>query len=230
MRGSKTVFAIFLALFLVPSPGLTRPGDEAETAARPKLVVVLVVDQMRADYVDQFGGRWTKGLRRLLDNGARFTQAAYPYWNTVTCPGHATIGTGTYPSTHGMVLNAWWDRAAGKQVSCTDDGVANVTAAGARPPGNTPKNLLAATLADRMRAQLGSSTRVVTLSLKPRSAINLAGQKGDAVIWFGTGGWTTSTFYTGKLPGFVVRYQREHPAEDSIGKSWTKLLPESAYK
>ena len=196
----------------------------------PKLVVLLVVDQMRADYVDQFGANWKKGLRRLLDKGSQFTQAAYPYWNTVTCPGHATIATGSLPSTHGMILNAWWDRAAGKQVNCTDDaGFSSVTGAGARSTGQSPKNLRVATLADTMRAQRGPATRVVTLSLKARSAIGLAGHGGDAVVWFSGGAWTTSTFYGEKLPSFVERYGREHPVEASLGKSWTKLLPESAY-
>jgi predicted AlkP superfamily pyrophosphatase or phosphodiesterase len=187
---------------------------------------------MREDYIESFGGHWKKGLRRLLDHGGRFTEAAYPYWNTVTCPGHATIGTGAFPKTHGMVLNAWWDRAKGKQVDCTDDpNASSVIAAGsARPPSESAANLRAATLADQMRGKLGSATRVVTLSVKPRSAITLAGQSGDAVIWFSGGGWTTSMFYSRKLPRFVERYQRDHPAEDALGKAWTKSLPDSAYQ
>ncbi len=229
MRGFKTVSALLLALLLNPGPALAGPQRRAP-ANRPRLVVLLVVDQMRADYVDHFGGRWKKGLRRLLDRGGQFTQAPYPYWNTVTCPGHATIATGAFPATHGMILNAWWDRAAGKQVNCTDDAaVSSVTATGTRPSGDSPRNLQVATLADEMRAQLGPATRVVTLSLKERSAINLAGHGGDAVVWFSRGVWTTSTFYAEKLPGFVERYQLDQPVESSLGKSWTKLLPESAY-
>lgn len=229
MRGFKTVSALLLALLLNPGPALAGP-QQRPPANRPKLVVLLVVDQMRADYVDHFGGRWKRGLRRLLDRGSQFTQAPYPYWNTVTCPGHATIATGAFPATHGMILNAWWDRAAGKQVNCTDDAtVSSVTATGTRPSGDSLRNLQVATLADEMRAQLGPATRVVTLSLKERSAINLAGHGGDAVVWFSRGVWTTSTFYAEKLPGFVERYQQDHPVEASLGKPWTKLLPESAY-
>lgn len=230
MRNFKTVSALLLALLLNPGPALAGPQGSAP-ANPPKLVVLLVVDQMRADYVDHYGRNWKKGLRRLLDKGSRFTQAAYPYWNTVTCPGHATIATGTFPATHGMILNAWWDRAAGKQVNCTDDpAVPSVTAAGTRPSGDSPRNLRVTTLADEMRAQLGSATRVVTLSLKERSAINLAGHGGDAVVWFSRGAWTTSTFYAEKLPAFAERYQQEQPVEASLGKPWTKLLSESAYR
>ena len=86
-----------------------------------RLVVIVVVDQFRADYVDWYGSRWKGGLRRLFDEGAYFTEAAYPYSHTVTCAGHATIGTGTLPMTHGMILNAWWDRASRQIVTCTTD-------------------------------------------------------------------------------------------------------------
>src|SRR5213082_2254330 len=89
--------------------------------ARPKLVVVIVVDQMRGDYVDKFRGQWSGGLKRLVDEGAWFRNAAYPYAATETCVGHATISTGAFPATHGMVANAWWDRQDKNMVTCTED-------------------------------------------------------------------------------------------------------------
>ncbi len=76
---------------------------------------------MRRDYIQDYGPKWTKGLRRLVDEGAWFTNAAYPYTSTLTCAGHATIGTGTLPSTHGIISNGWWDRATQRAVSCTSD-------------------------------------------------------------------------------------------------------------
>ena len=91
----------------------------ADTA--PKLVVVLVVDQMRADYVERFRDNWSSGLRRLVDEGAWFTKAAYPYLSTLTCAGHATISTGAYPHRHGIFANAWYDRARAAVIPCTDD-------------------------------------------------------------------------------------------------------------
>jgi len=93
----------------------------SQAPARPKLVVLLVVDQMRGDYVDKFLGQWTGGLKRLVEEGAWFRDAAYPYAATETCVGHATISTGGFPATHGMVANAWWDRELGKSVTCTSD-------------------------------------------------------------------------------------------------------------
>ena len=90
-------------------------------AEPPKLAVLIVVDQMRADYVDRFQGDWTSGLKRLVTKGAWFARAAYPYLDTVTCAGHATIGTGAYPSTHGVFQNAWIDRQTDALTTCTQD-------------------------------------------------------------------------------------------------------------
>lgn len=87
-------------------------------------MVLLSIDQMRGDYVDHYGHQWSKGLKRLLTEGAWFRQADYPYYTTVTCPGHASISTGTVPAVHGMVENQWWDRATARLTSCTADDTA----------------------------------------------------------------------------------------------------------
>src|SRR5688500_2287629 len=105
-------------------------GSQAPVA--PRLVVILVVDQMRTDYLQTFAQRWRGGVRLLLDEGAYFEQAEYPYLNTVTCAGHATIGTGTFPHTHGMILNGWWDRERRAQVTCAGDAEATHVTYGRR--------------------------------------------------------------------------------------------------
>src|SRR5262245_8541676 len=113
----SAAIAAMLALVLVltsrPSPAGDRVASPQGTPGPrpPKLVVFLVVDQMRADYVDRFRGDWTQGFRRLLDQGAWFSRAAYPYLSTVTCAGHATVSTGAFPRTHGIAQNTWYDRA-----------------------------------------------------------------------------------------------------------------------
>ena len=119
-----TRFVPFVLCLLLVTSGCATTGRSeapraaaaAQTSARSPLVVVLVVDQMRSEYFDAYGARFTGGLRRLMDEGAWFRNAAYPYLNTVTCAGHSTIGTGAFPYRHGMVLNAWWDRESGKEV------------------------------------------------------------------------------------------------------------------
>ena len=113
------------ALAVVVCIGLTAAARAAAPAAQAggpaSLVVILVVDQMRADYLTTFASRWQRGFRTLLDRGTQFTHAEYPYWSTITCAGHTSIATGTLPRTHGMVLNRWWDRAERRVVACNDD-------------------------------------------------------------------------------------------------------------
>jgi len=209
----------------------TTAAKKAPTATRPKLVVVLVVDQMRADYVDKFRGQWKGGLKRLLEEGAWFRAAAYPYAATETCVGHATISTGAFPASHGMVANAWWDRDQQQMVSCTSDPkVTNAAyAGGATKGGDSAWRMQLPSFAEELKFQSGGASRVVTFSLKARSAITLAGHKGDAVTWFETssGSWVTSAAY-GTMP-FVEEFAKKHPVTDDYGKTWSLSLAESAY-
>ena len=207
------------------------PARQKVTLAKPKLVVMLVVDQMRGDYVDKFRGQWSGGLKRLAEEGAWFRDAAYPYAATETCVGHSTISTGALPATHGMIANAWWDREAQKMVTCTSDPKAkNVGYAGASVKGgDSAWRMEVPAFAEELKFQGGDATRVVTFSLKARAAITMAGHKGDAVTWFdgGTGAWSTSNVY-GTLP-FIDDYAKAHPVKQDYGKTWALSLPESAY-
>jgi predicted AlkP superfamily pyrophosphatase or phosphodiesterase len=206
-----------------------KPAPESTAVPRPKLVVLLVVDQMRADYVDKFRGQWTGGLKRLVDEGAWYRSAAYPYAATETCVGHATISTGSFPSTHGMIANQWWDRASQKLVTCTADptvqnsGYAGTPAKG----GDSAVRMLMPSFAEELKFQTGGATRVVTFSLKARAAITMAGHKGDAATWFENGGWVTSSAY-GTMP-FIETYAKAHPIKEDYGKTWKLALPENEY-
>ena len=201
------------------------------SAEGPKLLVLLVVDQFRADYVETYGRQWSGGLRRLIDNGAWFTEAAYPYLNTVTCAGHATISTGTYPSTHGMIGNEWWDRALSQEVRCTFDPDAEVVSYGIpQQPGESPNRLLIPTLSDELRLQLDSDARVVTFSLKERSAIMLGGHLADVVTWFGrNNAWVTSSVYTKRPIPFLADFIQESPIELLHGTRWSRTLAATNY-
>jgi predicted AlkP superfamily pyrophosphatase or phosphodiesterase len=210
----RTALVLTLAL-LAPAP---RPA----AIDPPKLAVIIVVDQMRADYVERFKDDWTAGLKRLVTEGAWFTRAAYPYLLTITCPGHATISTGTFPSTHGVFSNQWWDRESGQQVQCSDD--PSATNFGYDGPGkdhNSGYRLKVQTLADRLRAE--RSAHVVTLSAKARSAIMLAGHGGDAVTWLSEASdtWLTSSAFASAPVPEVARFIAAHPVAADFGKSWT---------
>ncbi len=209
----------------------TQAKKASPAPTRPKLVVLLVVDQFRADYVDKFRGQWSAGLLRLVREGAWFRNSAYPYANTETCVGHSTISTGSFPATHGMVSNEWWDREQAKQVTCTTDANAkNLGYAGiAVRGGDSAWRMAVPTFADELRLQRGGETRVVTFSLKARAAISLAGHRGDAVTWFdpGPGAWVTSNVY-GQAP-FVDEFAKANPVNEDYGKTWAPLLPASSY-
>jgi predicted AlkP superfamily pyrophosphatase or phosphodiesterase len=199
----------------------------------PRLVVIISIDQMRNDYIERYGQRWTAGLHRLVTSGARFVQAAYPYLNTVTCAGHATIATGAFPSTHGMVLNGWWDREAGRDVSCTEDDSATLTGyqgTPAKSTGHSARRLLAHTFADELRGSARRAPRIVSLSMKPRSAIMLAGRRADVVLWFDpASGMTTSSAYGDKPSPFVESFVTANSLEKELAWTWSRLLPESDY-
>lgn len=222
-----------LAATAVLTPQLRAQSTTPTTsAASPRLIVLLSVDQMRADYVQRYAHQWTGGLRRLLDEGAIFTQAAYPYLGTLTCAGHATISTGTFPARHGMIQNTWWDRESASTVGCTSDPKATTISymKPVKPGGNSLWRLRASTLADELRAQSATPPKVVAISLKERTALTLAGRKADAVVWFDlAAGWVTSSAYTTSKVPLIERYVAAHPIDAYRRKTWTRALPAAAY-
>jgi hypothetical protein len=222
-----------LALFVALLSGwmLAEPPVHA-AAETPRLLVIISVDQMRQDYIERYGGQWREGLERLVKRGARFSRASYPYLATVTCAGHATISTGTFPATHGMVLNQWFDREAGRAFPCTHDPDASlVTSAGpVSEPGDSAWQMRAPALADELRVQRGGAPRVVSLSNKARSAITLAGQRPDLVAWFGgEQGWVSSSKFPSDRLGALADAWKKSPAEADYGKVWTRSLPPERY-
>jgi predicted AlkP superfamily pyrophosphatase or phosphodiesterase len=231
----RTTGALLFFALVVTLPFLARAQSKPPAAAaskappKPKLVLLLVVDQMRADYVEKFLGQWTGGLKRLVDEGAWFRDAAYPYAATETCVGHATISTGAFPATHGMVANAWWDRETQKMVTCTSDPKAkNLGYAGGAPKGgDSAVRMAVPSFAEELKFQSGGGAHIITFSLKARAAITMAGHKADNVTWFDSGTWTTSDVY-GTHP-FPEEYVKSHPVKDDYGKTWAPSLPRSAY-
>jgi predicted AlkP superfamily pyrophosphatase or phosphodiesterase len=197
----------------------------------PRLAVLIVVDQMRADYVDRFRDQWTSGLKRLVTRGAWFSNAAYPYLSTVTCPGHATISTGAFPYRHGVRHNTWFDREKGRVVRCTEDAGTKPIPYGTElaPVGDSAVHLRLPGFADEMRSQVGA--RVVSLSLKARSAIMLAGHKGDAVTWLSEAldVWETSSAFGEAVPA-VNAFVQANPIDADYGKTWDRLLPLERYQ
>ena len=202
-------------------------------AAAPRLIVVVVVDQMRADYLFEFGRHWRRGFRTLLAEGAVFENAAYPYLKTVTCAGHATIATGTFPRTHGIIDNVWWDREGAALVDCSIDpnpASAHISYGAAVASGNGPHLLRAQTLGDHLRAQRAGA-KVVTLSLKPDTSVMLGGHGGEAVIWFDgpAGAFVTSgAFAQGRHP-VVASFLAANPITGDMRGTWSLRNPVDTY-
>jgi predicted AlkP superfamily pyrophosphatase or phosphodiesterase len=206
------------------------PAGARQAPARPTLVVVVVVDQMRGDYLEWYGGRFTGGLHRLMTEGAWFKRAAYPYLNTVTCAGHSTIATGTFPYQHGMILNAWYDRDTGRSPTCTADAQATeISYSGLTPgEGDSAVRLQRPAIGELLRTR--GHGRSVTLSLKPRSSIPLAGRSADVVVWFDDrGGWTTSSVY-GEPSPVLAEFLKANPLSADAGKTWERMRPAGAYQ
>lgn len=201
-------------------------------AVQPKLVVMVVVDQFRPEFLTTFSAHWRRGFKTLLAEGANFRRAAYPYLYTDTCAGHFTIGTGTLPRTHGMINDDWYDRDARRQFECTADDKSPALSYGAPSKlGNSAVHLKVETLADRLRAR-DTSARVVTVSLKARGAIGLAGHKGDAVTWFDEAASTflTSTAFAGAPVPAVRQFIAAHPYQASLGATWNLRDAPATYR
>lgn len=191
--------------------------------ARPRLVVILVIDQFRADYLeryhDQFGDG---GFRVFMDRGAYFTECNYDYANLHTAPGHASLFTGTYSSGHGILANQWWDPQKKRLVTSVEDGATKLVGIPSSGPGASPHNLRSDTLGDELKLATGGKSRVFAISMKDRAAILPGGFSGDGVYWVDpqSGLWITSTYYRRELPQWVRNFNDSHRAEKYLNKEW----------
>ena len=192
-------------------------------SAHPKLIVIMVIDQFRADYMERYRDQFGEGgFRLLLDHGAYFTDCNYDYANTHTAPGHATLFTGAYSNGHGIHANSWWDPQTRRMVtSVQDDGTRLVGLAGSLP-GASPHNLLADTLGDELKLATQGKARVFGIALKDRAAILPAGFAADGAYWIDqkTGLWITSTYYRSELPKWVSDFNDSKRAEKYLNREW----------
>ena len=207
-----------------------RPTRAASAVtSRPKLVVAIVIDQFRADYLERFRPEFVEGGFNLLLGGAYFVNCRYNYATTATGPGHATLFTGTYANIHGIIGNEWYDRSARRVVNCVEDPQAKPVPPepSARVPhyGASPRHLLGSTVGDELRLASDFQSKVVTVALKDRAAILPGGHTANAAFWYdaGTGGFVSSDYYMPSLPAWVTQFNQDSPVRDHCGKSWQAL-------
>ena len=204
--------------------GLTCAKD---TPSVPRLIVVIVVDQMRYDYLTRFRDLYQGGFRTLLDKGAVFTEARFRHALTVTAPGHAAIMTGRHPASSGITSNNWFDPDLNaERTAVADPDYGPVGGAGS---GASPRSLLVDTFGDRLK-QKNPASRVVGISIKDRSAILMAGRDADAAYWYSAscGCFVTSSYYTEQPPGWLTAFNQSNPPDRFEGKLWERLLDDPA--
>lgn len=201
----------------------------AQSRPRPRLVVVIAVDQLRADYIEWFRPYFgAGGFKVFFQRGATFARARYAHATTSTCPGHAVILTGSYGEVNGIIANEWFDTRTGRSTYCAED--TTVTLVGSGGPGRSPRKLFGATVGDLLRTATAGRSRVVTVSAKDRSAIMLGGQLADAAYWMVDTLFVTSTYYRSDLPAWVRQFNASRTISRYFGTTWERLLPAAAYQ
>jgi predicted AlkP superfamily pyrophosphatase or phosphodiesterase len=230
---SISIFSIALSSAQTKKPTTTQPKAFPAEVARPKLVVGLVVDQMRWDYLYRYYNRYTNGgFKRLINEGFSVENTFIPYTPTYTACGHTCIYTGSVPAVHGIIGNDWYDPETKKNMYCTED--SSVSTVGSTPSseGNmSPKNMLTTTITDELRLATNFRGKVIGVSLKDRGSILPAGHAANAAYWYqgSTGNWITSTYYMKEVPTWIADYNKLKLANKFYAKNWETLYPMNTY-
>lgn len=227
-RAAARPAAVLLALGLLAGACTREPADRRSPEQpvtlppdAPRLILLVVVDQLPASELERHRALFTGGLARLLEESASFTDAHHRHAVTETAPGHATVATGRHPRGHGIIGNFWFDRESGEDVYCIDD----------PDHGLSPRNLLATTLGDWLREAVPGS-RVFAAGGKDRAAVLLGGHEPDGAFWYDreSGRFTTSTYYRpeeAEEPAWLEAFHAEHLPVERFGTPW-EPLPEVA--
>ena len=205
------------------------------TTEPPKLVVGLIVDQMRFDFLQRYQEHFGEGgFKRLMREGYSFENTHYNYVPTVTAAGHASIYTGVTPSVHGVIDNSWYERESNRMVSNVGDTSVQIVGSlveGAY--GYSPARLITSTITDQLRAESNSKAKVISVSLKDRGAILPGGRSANAAYWndweSSPGHFVSSSYYMEDLPAWVVNFNKKERAEKYLSKTWQTLLPIEKY-
>lgn len=205
---------------------------KATAANQPQLVVGIVVDQMRYDYLTRYYHRYGEGgFKRLLNQGFEFKNNHFNYIPTYTGPGHASIYTGTYPAIHGIVANNWYDKALKESVYCAQNDLVNPVGTTHKAGKMAPQRMKTSTITDQLRLHTQQKAKVIGISLKDRGAILPAGHGGTAYWFHGKdeGIWITSSFYSNQLPQWVQNFNNSNIATNYKNSTWNTLYPIQTY-
>jgi len=199
---------------------------------KPKLVIGIVVDQMKMEYLNRFSNDFSEnGFKRLMNDGYAFLNTHYNYMPTYTAPGHASIYTGTTPAVHGIVGNEWFNKATGTEMYCTDDATVTTLGDNSVKEGKmSPRNLQSSTITDELKLSTNFKGKVIGISIKDRGAILPAGHFADWAFWYSkTGSFISSTYYGEKLPDWATKFNAEKNYMKYVNKNWDLLKPKEIY-
>ncbi len=220
-----------LILTVILFGGFVQAQNPANTI-KPKLVVGLVVDQMRWDYLYRYQNLYSdNGFKRLLKDGFSCENTLIPYLPTYTAPGHTCVYTGSVPAIHGIVGNDWYDASIKGNMYCADDSTVNTIGSPSVQGKMSPRNMLTTTIGDELRLSANFRNKVIGVALKDRGAILPAGHAGNAAYWFDdtVGQWISSSYYFTQMPAWVTEYNKQKYVDKAMTKDWNTLLPIEKY-
>lgn len=221
------------AFLLIGILGIGQKKPDHQPFERPKLVVGIVVDQMRFEYINRFWDRYGQGgFKRLVNEGFNCKNNHFNYIPTYTGPGHASVYTGTTPRMHGIIANNWFDRNEDEMVYCTDDATVNPVGTKQKSGKMSPSKLKTTTIGDALKLFTQQRSKVIGIALKDRASILPAGHTANAAYWFEGGKegvWISSTYYMDKLPLWVQKFNQSRLV-DKYKKTWNTMYDISTYK
>ena len=226
-----SIFALLVTASFVAQAQKTKAVDA--NLPRPKLVVGIVIDQMRWDYLYKYYSRYGEtGFKRLLNQGFTCENTLINYLPSVTAIGHSTIYTGSVPAIHGITGNDWVDRATGKTVYCGSDSTVTTIGVSGDVGKMSPRNLLASTITDELAIATNFQSKIIGISMKDRAAILPAGHTPTGSFWLddNSGKFITSSYYMQQLPSWVDQFNSEKNIDKLIAKDWNTLYPIETYK
>jgi predicted AlkP superfamily pyrophosphatase or phosphodiesterase len=226
----KKLFSfLFLLLFVGSVVGQTAP---ASSKSRPKLVVGMMVDQMRWDFIYRYQNRYTEGgFKRLLKEGFSCENAYIPYAQTVTAAGHASVYTGSVPAINGIMGNEWYDRSLKRDVYCVEDDSVKIVGGAGKGEPMSPKNLITTTITDELELATNFRSKVVGVAIKDRGSILPAGHAGDAAYWYepNSGNFVSSTWYMNALPAWAMAFNQRRVVDSMYSMNWELSHPLETY-
>ena len=246
IHGAAILRPVVLGTLIFTGPWVASAQGAVSAPDKPRLILQITVDALRADLPQRYAHVLGDGGFRLLwKNGVHYTNAHYQHANTETIVGHASLATGTVPAAHGMVGNVWFDRELGRLSYNIEDSRYRLLTAGAdvdqkteidptqkaaKVDGRSPAAILSSTFSDELAVHFNGKSKIFAVSVKDRGAVSMAGQAGKA-FWFSksSGEFVTSTYYYKQYPDWVNAWNARKPSQAYAGKSWTLLHPATRY-